>query len=85
MKDTIFEGSTTPLELWFYAIYLMGATRGAISASQLQRELGVTYRTAHRIMDRIGSGPMGERAGEALSAPAASGSPEEAAQGQPPA
>jgi transposase len=49
MKGTIFENTRVPLERWFYAIYLMGATGGAISISQLQRELGVTQRTARRI------------------------------------
>ena len=49
MKGTIFENTRVPLDRWFYAIYLMGATGGAISISQLQRELGVTHRTARRI------------------------------------
>jgi transposase-like protein len=46
---TIFEGSSTPLELWFYAVYLMASTRCTISSRQLQRELGVTYKTAWRM------------------------------------
>lgn len=53
MKGTIFEKSTTPLRLWFYAIYLIGSTRGGISAKQLQRELGISYATARRISARI--------------------------------
>ena len=50
---TIFEKSTTSLKLWFYAVYLMSSTRCGISAKQLQRELGVTYKTAWRIFNRI--------------------------------
>ena len=50
MKGTIFEKSTTSLQLWFYAIYLMASTRCGISAKQLERELGVTYKTAWRMM-----------------------------------
>ncbi|MEA2360874.1 MAG: transposase [Thermoleophilaceae bacterium] len=66
MKGTIFEKSTTSLQLWFYGIYLMASTRCGISAKQLERELGVTYKTAHRMMKRIrtelmndfGDGPL---------------------------
>src|SRR5437762_13239572 len=38
-SGTIFHKSPTPLRLWFYAIYLVAATRGDISAKQLEREL----------------------------------------------
>jgi transposase len=51
--DTIFHKSSTPLTLWFYAIYLMSATRAGISAKQLERELGVTYKTAWRMFHQI--------------------------------
>lgn len=53
MADTIFEGSTTPLKYWFYAIYIMSSTRCGISAKQLQREIGVTYKTAWRMFNKI--------------------------------
>lgn len=53
MQGTIFEKSTTSLQLWFYAIYLMASTRCGISAKQMERELGVTYKTAHRMMKKI--------------------------------
>jgi len=53
MAGTIFEKSTTSLHLWFYAIYLIASTRCGISAKQLERELGVTYKTAHRMMKKI--------------------------------
>ncbi|MGI8858652.1 MAG: transposase, partial [Rubrobacteraceae bacterium] len=42
---TIFHKSATPLRLWFYAVFLMAQTRCGISAKQLERELGVTYKT----------------------------------------
>lgn len=51
--NTIFHKSTTPLTLWFYAIYLMASTRAGISAKQLERELGVTYKTAWRMFHQI--------------------------------
>lgn len=52
---TIFHKSTTPLRLWFYAIYLMSSTRCGISAKHLERELGVTYKTAWRMFKQIRS------------------------------
>ena len=51
--DTIFEHSPTSLKHWFYAIYLMSATRCGISAKQIQRETGVTYKTAWRMFRQI--------------------------------
>jgi len=53
MKGTIFEGSATSLRLWFHAMFLMAQTRGGISAKQLERELGVTYKTAWRMFNKI--------------------------------
>src|ERR1700704_838309 len=50
---TIFHGSSTSLHLWFYAMYLMASTRCGISAKQLERELGVTYKTAWRMFNKI--------------------------------
>jgi transposase len=50
---TIFHKSSTGLHLWFYAMYLMTSTRCGISAKQLERELGCTYKTAHRIFKMI--------------------------------
>lgn len=50
---TIFHKSTTSLTLWFYAVYLMASTRCGISAKQVERELGVTYKTAWRMCHLI--------------------------------
>jgi len=50
---TIFHKSPTALHLWFYAIYLMASTRCGISAKQIQRETGVTYKTAWRMFHQI--------------------------------
>lgn len=52
---TIYHKSTTPLTDWFYAVYLMASTRCGISAKQLERELGVTYKTAWRMFKQIRS------------------------------
>lgn len=53
LAGTIFEKSTTPLDLWFFAMYLMVQTRAGISAKQLERMLGVTYKTAWRMFKQI--------------------------------
>lgn len=53
LAGTIFEKSTTPLDLWFFAMYLMTQTRSGTSAMQLQRMLGVTYKTAWRMFKQI--------------------------------
>lgn len=62
---TIFHKSTTSLQLWFWAIFLMSSTRCGISAKQLEREIGVGYKTAHRMFKQIrtlltqdGDGPL---------------------------
>jgi transposase len=46
---TPFEKSSTKLTLWFHAMYLMTATRNGVSAKELERQLGVTYKCAWRI------------------------------------
>ena len=55
LAGTIFEKTTTPLRYWFHAMFLMGSTRCGISAKQLERETGVTYKTAWRMFNRIRS------------------------------
>src|SRR6266566_5194523 len=52
---TIYHKSPTPLTTWFYAIYLMASTRCGISAKQIERETGVTYKTAWRMFKQIRS------------------------------
>ena len=53
LAGTIFEKSRTPLKSWFYAMFLISSTRCGISAKQLERELGVTYKTAWRMFNQI--------------------------------
>jgi transposase len=63
---TIFRKSSTSLHLWFYAMYLMTSTRSGMSAKQLERELGVTYKTAWRILNLIRKELMGQDDDEPL-------------------
>src|SRR5882672_6074245 len=51
--NTIYHKSSTSLKTWFHAIYLMASTRCGISAKQLERETGVTYKTAWRMFKQI--------------------------------
>lgn len=64
---TVFERSKVALHKWVYATHLMCASKKGISAKQLERMLGVTYKTAwfmaHRIREAMNiepTGPMGD-------------------------
>ena len=54
---TVFESSHIQLHLWFQAAHLMSASKKGISAHQLHRILGVTYKTAwfmeHRLREAM--------------------------------
>ena len=50
---TILHDTRTPLVSWFYAMYLFCTTRHGVSGKELQRQLGVTYKTAYRIGQQI--------------------------------
>lgn len=54
-KGTIFEKSDSDLRKWFYAAYSLLKSEKGFSAKQLQREIGVTYKTAWRMLNRIRS------------------------------
>jgi len=62
---TIFHKSSTSLKTWFHAIYLMASTRCGVSAKQIERQTGVTYKTAWRMFRQIRrlledqTGPLG--------------------------
>lgn len=61
---TIFEGSHIPLNKWLMAIFILCSAKKGISAKQLERSLGVTYKTAwflaHRIRHGMSAGPLAE-------------------------
>jgi len=52
-SQTIFHGSKTPLPKWFEAIWLVCHSPKGISAMQLKREIGVTYKCAWRIGKQV--------------------------------
>jgi len=50
---TIFHKSATSLRTWFDVIHRMASTRCGISAKQIERETGVTYKTAWRMFKQV--------------------------------
>lgn len=64
---TIFHKSSTGLDTWFEAIFIMSSTRCGTSAKQLERELGVTYKTAYRMAKLIRTHLMDQDDPEPLS------------------
>ncbi len=53
LAGTVMEGSNTMLVVWFYAMYQFSICKNGISAKELQRALGVTYKTAWSIGIKI--------------------------------
>ncbi|HCS79335.1 TPA: IS1595 family transposase [Patescibacteria group bacterium] len=53
VANTIFHKSDTPLTSWFYALYLFSTSKNGVSAKELERQLGCTYKTAWRIAKQI--------------------------------
>lgn len=53
LSDTIFHKSETALKTWFYAIFLFSNSKNGVSAMELQRQTGVTYKTAWRICKQV--------------------------------
>jgi transposase-like protein len=62
---TIFESSHIPLNKWLLAFYLLCSSKKGMSAHQLHRMLGVTYKTAwfmaHRIREAMTQAPFASR------------------------
>jgi transposase-like protein len=50
---TLFHDSHLPLQKWFMAMALMGEAKKGISANQVARHIGVTYKTAWHLCHRI--------------------------------
>ncbi len=53
MVDTPFHRSRTPLQKWFFAMFLFTTTRNGVAAKEIQRQMGVTYKTAWRMASLI--------------------------------
>ena len=53
MSGTIFHDTHLPLPKWFVAVYLMCESKKGMSANQMKRTLGVSYKTAWYLCHRI--------------------------------
>lgn len=51
--NTVFHDTHLPLEKWFLATYLISESRKGISANQVKRMLGISYKTAWYLCHRI--------------------------------
>lgn len=64
---TVFHNSHVPLSIWLLAIHKLSASKKGHSALQLQRELGVTYKTAwfifHRLRHAMSTGSLAVKLG----------------------
>ncbi len=69
---TVFERSKVPLHLWLQAVHLMCASKKGVSAKQVERMLGVTYKTAWFMCHRIREA-MTSKSGNLLGGPGSSG------------
>src|SRR6185312_14887892 len=67
---TVFERSKIPLTKWWMAAHLMNQGKNGVSAHEISRSIGVTYKTAWFMMHRLreamadlNPGPMGATGG----------------------
>lgn len=65
---TVFEGSRIPLGKWLYALFLMCSSKKGVSACQLQRELGISYKASwfmcHRVRLAMSKEPLASKLGQ---------------------
>lgn len=59
---TVFHNTRIPLTIWLYAMFLMSNSKAGMSAAQVQRQTGVSYNAAWRMMHKI-RGLMADKGG----------------------
>lgn len=52
-EGTIFHKSSTKLKTWFHVMFLMTAAKNGVSAKEIERQTGVTYKTAWRMAHQV--------------------------------
>jgi len=76
MAGTPFQDTRTPLTTWFHVMFLFCASRNGVSAKEVQRQTGVTYKTAWRMCYLVrqymgyvdGDAPLGGKGANAVEA-----------------
>jgi transposase-like protein/ribosomal protein L37AE/L43A len=53
LANTIFHKSSTNLQTWFHSIFLMSTSKNGVAAKEIERQTGVTYKTAWRMQRQI--------------------------------
>jgi transposase-like protein len=53
ISGTLFHATKLPLTKWFWAIYWVGTDKGGISALRLSKLIGVTWRSAYRMLKKL--------------------------------
>jgi transposase-like protein len=53
ISGTLFHATKLPLTKWFWAIYWMASDKGGISALRLSKLIGVTWRTAYHVLEKL--------------------------------
>jgi transposase-like protein len=64
-EGTVMEATKIPLQKWLLGFYIMGASKKGVSAHQLHRTLGITYKSAwfmaHRVRHAMEQEPLKSR------------------------
>jgi transposase-like protein len=65
---TVFERSKIPLSKWLAALFLLTASKKGVSAHQVHRSLGISYKSSwfmmHRLREAMRTGGLGPLGGE---------------------
>lgn len=53
ISGTLFHATKLPLTKWFWAIYWVGTDKGGISALRLSKLIGVTWKSAYLMLEKL--------------------------------
>jgi len=67
IRGTLFHSTNLPLTKWFLAIYLISQSKNGIAALELKRQVGISYKTAWSMKQKIVQVMANQEAGTRLS------------------